>query len=98
MLVKVLEWLGLFTIIVLLLTWTPSVSDYPMPEWLLDNAEQMFVYMKLLLQFPVLNTAYSLASTFFVYIWLPIQAYNIILKFLGVFPSLEHLKRFQIKD
>jgi len=95
---KVLEWVGIFSIIVILIVVMPSVSQYPMPQWLIENIAQLFVYMKLIVKFPVVDTVFKLGFTFFMYIWLPIQGWNLILKILGLFPSLEHLKRFQIKD
>lgn len=98
MITKILEWLAIFSIVLVLLAWMPSVSDYPLPSWLTDNLSQLFVWMKLLVLFPVVSTVYALGKMFFLYIWLPIHGYNLVLKFLGIFPSLEHLKRFQIKD
>lgn len=97
MITKILEWIAIFSIILLILAWTPTVQEYPMPGWLTSNISNFFIYMKLFLDFPVVSTAYTLGYMFFIYIWLPIQAYNLVLKFLGVFPSLEHLSRFQIK-
>jgi len=97
MITKILEWVLVAVFLGIIITIMPSVSDFPLPEWLTDNLSQMFLWIKLLLIFPVLDTCFYLVGLFFLYIWIPLQAYNLVLKILSLFPAFEHLAKFKIK-
>jgi len=86
--------MGAVMVISLLL---PNYSALPMPQWVYDNAANIFGTMKLLFDLPILR---KLVEYFWLWfpVWLLMWQWNFVLKVISLVPWLSGLSKFRIKQ